>query len=44
MLDYEIENLIKLIRAVKKDDKTPTLLQEFLIRKDQPNAPKYWTE
>jgi creatinine amidohydrolase/Fe(II)-dependent formamide hydrolase-like protein len=44
MLDCEIENLVKLIRAVKLDDITPVLLQEFISRKEQPKAPKFWTE
>jgi creatinine amidohydrolase len=44
ILDYEIKNLIKLIRVIKRDEATPGLLQEFISRKDLPKAPKYWTE
>jgi creatinine amidohydrolase len=44
MLDNEIENMVKLIRAVKLDDMTPGLLQEFIGRKDLPKAPEFWTE
>jgi len=44
MLAYEIESLVKLIRAVKLDDTTPGLLQEFINRKNDPKAPEFWTE
>ena len=30
--------------AVKNDDVTPGLIQEFVERKQKPQAPKFWTE
>ena len=42
--DYIINALIKLIRAVKDDDITLKLVQEFNQRIDHPQAPDFWKE
>ena len=44
MLDAEVQALVKLIRAVKADQVTPALHQEFLARKQKPSAPDFWTQ
>jgi creatinine amidohydrolase len=44
MLENEVEALVKLIQAVKMDNVTPGLFQEFVDRKQNPKAPKFWTE
>lgn len=44
MLAGQIEHLIALIRAVKADQVTPGLVQEFVTRKQKPQAPDFWTQ
>jgi len=42
MLDHEVAALVALIRAVKADEVTPGLLNEFLDRKRNPQIPDFW--
>jgi hypothetical protein len=44
MLDHEVDALVKLIQAVKADEVTPGLMNEFVSRKQKPKAPDFWTE
>ena len=44
MLEKEVDALVKLIQAVKNDTVTPGLVKEFIDRKQNPKAPKYWTQ
>ena len=44
MLDNEVQDLVKLIRAVKADQVTPKLQQEFLAGKHKPTSPDFWTQ
>jgi hypothetical protein len=44
LLNFRIEQLIKLIHAVKVDTLTPALVAEFNIRQTSPNIPGYWVE
>ncbi|MDF1514375.1 MAG: creatininase family protein [Anaerolineae bacterium] len=38
-----VAGLVKLIRAVKEDQITPELLEQYLKRKNAPAAPDFWT-
>ena len=42
LFDYSVTALVELIRAVKDDQVTPTLLEEFNRRADHPSAPDFW--
>jgi creatinine amidohydrolase/Fe(II)-dependent formamide hydrolase-like protein len=44
MLAGQIEYLVALIRAVKADQVTPGLVQEFIEKKQKPQAPDFWTQ
>lgn len=44
MLDHEVAMLVKLIQAVKGDQVTPGLVQEFVTRMQNPKAPEFWTK
>ena len=44
ILDHEVAAMVKLIQAVKADQVTPGLLQEFINRKQSPKAPDFWTQ
>jgi len=43
-IEYKVQALVELIRAVKADDVTPELLQEFLERRKRPATPGFWTD
>lgn len=42
ILAHEVEALVELIRAVKADEITPGLVQEFVARKQNPRSPNFW--
>jgi len=44
MVDYEIQALAELIRAVKADQVTPELVEEFNRRSKAPKSPDFWTK
>jgi creatinine amidohydrolase len=44
LVDYKIQTLVCLIRAVKTDKITPGLVEEFNMRQREPKAPGFWTE
>ena len=44
LVDHEVQSLAALIRAVKADEVTPGLVQEFNRRKTRPESPAFWTE
>jgi creatinine amidohydrolase len=43
MVEHEVKSLAALIKAVKDDDVSPGLLEEFIERRQKPKAPDYWT-
>jgi creatinine amidohydrolase len=44
LLDYQIQTLVELIRAVKADQVTPGLVDEFNQRSKSPKSPDFWTQ
>jgi creatinine amidohydrolase len=44
LIDDEIQSLVALIRAVKADEVTPGLVEEFNQRHQEPKSPSFWTE
>jgi creatinine amidohydrolase len=44
LVDYEIEALARLIKAVKEDQITPGLVEEFNQRSKAPKSPDFWTK
>ena len=44
ILNHEVDALVKLIQAVKADQVTPGLVEEFVNRKQNPKAPDFWTQ
>ncbi len=44
IFDYAVDALVELIRAVKADDITPGLVEEFNQRIDQPSSSDFWKE
>jgi creatinine amidohydrolase len=44
ILEHEVNALVELIHAVKEDEVTPGLIQEFVERKRNPKAPDFWTK
>ncbi len=44
LVDFEIQALAELIRAVKADEVTPGLVAEFNARSQAPESPDFWTK
>ncbi|MCL4266506.1 MAG: creatininase family protein [Anaerolineae bacterium] len=44
LLNFRVKRLVDLIRAVKADSLTPTLLAEFNTRQSKPTVPDFWLE
>jgi creatinine amidohydrolase len=42
ILNAQVDYLVDLIRAVKADDVTPGLIEEFSARRKKPNSPDFW--
>jgi creatinine amidohydrolase len=44
LLEHQVESLVKLIRAVKGDQITPDLMNDFIQKMKEPVAPDFWTK
>jgi hypothetical protein len=44
LMKLRVDSVVRALRAIKTDQVTPELLEEFLAAAEKPELPDHWTE